>query len=81
MRKSRAAPEPEAMASANGGTLVLARGERVRLSCQQRAQRVVDEHAAIVSALRERDPERARIAMQFHLAQARQRLIDRTRDR
>jgi GntR family transcriptional repressor for pyruvate dehydrogenase complex len=52
-----------------------------RTGSKQRAQRVVDEHAAIVSAVREQDPERARIAMQFHLAQARQRLVDRTRDR
>ncbi|HYS11811.1 MAG TPA: FCD domain-containing protein, partial [Burkholderiaceae bacterium] len=52
-----------------------------RTGSKQRAQRVVDEHAAIVSAVREQDPERARVAMQFHLAQARQRLIDRTRDR
>jgi GntR family transcriptional repressor for pyruvate dehydrogenase complex len=52
-----------------------------RTGSKQRAQRVVDEHAAVVAAVREQDPERARVAMQFHLAQARQRLIDRTRDR
>lgn len=52
-----------------------------RTGSKQRTQRVVDEHAAIVSAVREQDAERARVAMQFHLTQARQRLIDRTRDR
>jgi GntR family transcriptional repressor for pyruvate dehydrogenase complex len=52
-----------------------------RTGSKQRAQRVVDEHTAIVAAVREQDPERARVAMQFHLAQARQRLIDRSRDR
>jgi GntR family transcriptional repressor for pyruvate dehydrogenase complex len=41
-----------------------------------RGQRVVDEHAAIVQAIRSRDGERARTAMQFHLGQARARLID-----
>jgi GntR family transcriptional repressor for pyruvate dehydrogenase complex len=52
-----------------------------RTGSRQRAARVVDEHAAIVAALREQDPERARVAMQFHLTQARQRLVDRSRDR
>lgn len=52
-----------------------------RTGTKQRAQRVLDEHAAIVAAIREQDPERARVAMQFHLGQARQRLIDRSRDR
>jgi len=51
-----------------------------RTSSRQRAQRVLDEHAAVLDAIRRRDGELARIAMQFHLSQARQRLIDRRRD-
>ncbi|MCB5331002.1 GntR family transcriptional regulator, partial [Bordetella pertussis] len=42
-----------------------------RTGSRQRAQRVADEHAAILGAIREQDAERARIAMQFHLGQAR----------
>lgn len=38
-----------------------------RTGSRQRAQRVADEHAAILGAIREQDAERARIAMQFHL--------------
>lgn len=52
-----------------------------RTGSKQRAQRVVDEHAAVVEAIREQDAERARVAMQFHLGQARRRLVDRDRDR
>ncbi len=52
-----------------------------RTGTRQRVQRVVDEHGAIVAAIREQDGERARVAMQFHLSQARQRLIDRSRDK
>ncbi|MCB8885277.1 GntR family transcriptional regulator, partial [Bordetella pertussis] len=48
-----------------------------RTGSRQRAQRVADEHAAILGAIREQDAERARIAMQFHLGQARHRLVDR----
>lgn len=47
---------------------------------RQRAQRVADEHSAILAAIREQDGERARVAMQFHLGQARHRLVDRERD-
>ena len=36
--------------------------------------------AAILDAVREQDSERARVAMQFHLGQARHRLVDRDRD-
>jgi GntR family transcriptional repressor for pyruvate dehydrogenase complex len=45
-----------------------------------RAQKVLDEHLAIIDAIRARDGERARNAMQFHLEQARQRLINREKD-
>lgn len=48
-----------------------------RTSNRQRAQRVLDEHAAIVAAIRDEDGERSRTAMQFHLGQARQRLTNR----
>ncbi|OZI34048.1 GntR family transcriptional regulator [Bordetella genomosp. 10] len=51
-----------------------------RTGSRQRAERVVDEHAAILAAIREQDGERARVAMQFHLGQARHRLVDRERD-
>lgn len=51
-----------------------------RTGSRQRAQRVADEHAAILGAIREQDAERARIAMQFHLGQARHRLGDRDKD-
>ncbi|MVW70629.1 FadR/GntR family transcriptional regulator [Bordetella sp. 15P40C-2] len=51
-----------------------------RTGSRQRAQRVADEHSAILAAIREQDGERARIAMQFHLGQARHRLVDRERD-
>jgi GntR family transcriptional repressor for pyruvate dehydrogenase complex len=51
-----------------------------RTGSRQRAQRVADEHAAILCAIREQDGERARVAMQFHLGQARHRLVDRERD-
>lgn len=51
-----------------------------RTGSRQRAQRVADEHSAILAAIREQDGERARVAMQFHLGQARHRLVDRERD-
>jgi len=51
-----------------------------RTGSRQRAQRVVDEHATILDSIREQDSERARVAMQFHLGQARHRLVDRERD-
>lgn len=52
-----------------------------RTGSRQRSQRVLDEHAAIVDALRAGDGERACIAMRHHLMQARARVVDRTRDR
>ena len=48
---------------------------------KKRALSVLDEHSAIVAAIRARDGEQARVAMQFHLGQARRRLIDRRRDK
>ncbi|QCB45165.1 FadR/GntR family transcriptional regulator [Hydrogenophaga sp. PAMC20947] len=52
-----------------------------RTASKKRALTVLDEHSAIVSAIRARDGEQARVAMQFHLGQARRRLIDRRRDK
>ena len=51
-----------------------------RTGSRQRAQRVADEHEAILIAIREQDSERARVTMQFHLGQALHRLVDRERD-
>ncbi|WP_260986271.1 FadR/GntR family transcriptional regulator [Bordetella genomosp. 13] len=51
-----------------------------RTGSRQRAQRVADEHEAILIAIREQDAERARVNMQFHLGQALHRLVDRERD-
>lgn len=52
-----------------------------RTGSRQRSQRVLDEHAAIVDAVRAGDGERAGTAMRHHLMQARARVVDRTRDR
>jgi GntR family transcriptional regulator, transcriptional repressor for pyruvate dehydrogenase complex len=51
-----------------------------RTGSARRAQKVLEEHTAIVEAIRAKDGDRARVAMQFHLDQARQRLINRDRD-
>ncbi|WP_244193816.1 FadR/GntR family transcriptional regulator [Bordetella genomosp. 12] len=51
-----------------------------RTGSRERGERVADEHAAILSAIRAQDGERARVAMQFHLGQARRRLVDKERD-
>lgn len=52
-----------------------------RTGTQQRALRVMAEHEAIVQAIREQDSEQARIAMQFHLGQARARLVGKSAER
>lgn len=52
-----------------------------RTASKQRALTVLDEHTAIVEAIRARDGEQARAAMQCHLGQARRRLVDGRRDR
>lgn len=51
-----------------------------RTATRRRGERVIDEHTAIVGAIRSGDGELARTAMAFHLAQARRRLLDRGRD-
>lgn len=52
-----------------------------RESSAQRRDRVIDEHQRIVNAIRVGDAESAGIAMQYHLDQARNRLLDRQLDR
>lgn len=52
-----------------------------RESSRQRRERVLDEHQRIVNAIRVSDPDSAAIAMQYHLDQARNRLLDRQVDR
>ena len=51
-----------------------------RTASKSRAQRVLDEHAAILDAIRDGDGELARAAMILHLSRARRRLVDRSRD-
>lgn len=45
-----------------------------------RAGRVEEEHERIVDAIRMQDGEAAQLAMQYHITQARLRVLDRTRD-
>jgi GntR family transcriptional repressor for pyruvate dehydrogenase complex len=47
---------------------------------EARLRRVEEEHARIVEAIRIQDGEAAQLAMQYHIAQARLRVLDRTRD-
>jgi len=51
-----------------------------RTGSARRVQKVLEEHTAIVEAIRAKDGDRARVAMQFHLDQARQRLIHHDQD-
>ena len=44
----------------------------------ERGQLVVREHANIVDAIRTRDSVGARVAMEFHIVQARRRMLDRS---
>lgn len=52
-----------------------------RTASKKRALTVLDEHSTIVAAIRAREGEEARVAMKYHLGQARRRLIDRQRDK
>lgn len=52
-----------------------------REASKQRRARVLDEHERIVRAIRVGDVESAGIAMQYHLDQARNRLLDKRLDR
>ena len=51
-----------------------------RTGSQERMRRVVEEHARVVEAIRAQDAEAAQLAMQYHISQARLRVIDRKRD-
>ena len=49
-----------------------------RTGSPERARTVVQEHAHILEAIRQGDPDMAALAMQFHIGQARRRVMDRT---
>lgn len=49
-----------------------------RTGSRERARAVVQEHAHILDAIRQGDADMAGLAMQFHIGQARRRVIDRT---
>lgn len=51
-----------------------------RTGTQQRSLLVMAEHQAIVQAITIQDAEQARVAMQYHLAQARGRLVGQSQD-
>lgn len=51
-----------------------------RTSKSDRASQVVREHAVIVEAITAQEADAALVAMQFHINQARRRMIDRNRD-
>lgn len=51
-----------------------------RTGSRERARQVLHEHTQIVEAIRAQDADAAQIAMQFHINQARRRLVDRSRD-
>jgi GntR family transcriptional repressor for pyruvate dehydrogenase complex len=51
-----------------------------RTGSKGRATQVLEEHIRIVEAIRAQDPEAAQSAMQFHIDQARLRMVDRSRD-
>lgn len=51
-----------------------------RTGTQQRSLMVMAEHEAIVRAIAAQDSEQARIAMQYHLGQARGRLVGKSAD-
>jgi len=51
-----------------------------RTGTQQRSLLVMAEHQAIVQAITSQDAEQARVAMQYHLAQARGRLVGQSQD-
>lgn len=51
-----------------------------RTSPRERTSQVLHEHALILEAIRSQDGDAAQLAMQFHITQARRRLVDRSRD-
>jgi len=51
-----------------------------RTSPRERASHVLQEHFAILEAIKMQDPDSAQVAMLYHITQARRRMIDRNRD-
>lgn len=51
-----------------------------RTGSRERAQRVLYEHGQIFEAVRAQDGEAAQVAMQFHIGQAKRRVVDGSRD-
>lgn len=51
-----------------------------RTSLGERTSQVLHEHALILEAIKLQDGDAAQLAMQFHITQARRRLVDRNRD-
>lgn len=51
-----------------------------RTGSQQRSMMVITEHQAIVQAIAMQDAEQARVAMMYHLGQARGRLVGQTQE-
>lgn len=51
-----------------------------RTGSQQRSMMVMNEHQAIVQAIAKQDAEQARVAMLYHLGQARGRLVGQTQE-
>jgi GntR family transcriptional repressor for pyruvate dehydrogenase complex len=50
--------------------------ELTRTGSPERARRVINEHAQILDAIRLQDADAAETAMQFHIGQARRRMVD-----
>lgn len=51
-----------------------------RTGSKGRTREVIEEHTRIIEAIGAQDADGASLAMQFHIVQARQRLVDRNRD-
>jgi GntR family transcriptional repressor for pyruvate dehydrogenase complex len=51
-----------------------------RTSPRERTSQVLQEHVHILEAIKNQDADSAQVAMQFHITQARRRMIDRNRD-
>jgi GntR family transcriptional repressor for pyruvate dehydrogenase complex len=51
-----------------------------RTGSKERARQVLEEHTRIIEAIRNQDSEGAAFAMQFHISEARRRLINRNRE-
>lgn len=58
----------------------IATGLTAKMGSPERIKRVHDEHLRIIEALEERDVEQARLAMRYHLEQAKRRLTDHQRE-